>query len=119
VRAKDGVGRYGEQVAVRHLVEAGLVVLDRNWRCRQGEIDIVALDGGCLVVCEVKTRRTLDFGSPVEAVTARKAARLRRLAACWLAEHDLAVQDVRVDVIGVLRPPRGPAQIEHLVAVAA
>jgi len=118
-RVASAVGAYGERLAARYLTDAGLEVIDRNWRCRQGEIDIVALDGGCLVVCEVKTRRTLDFGSPVEAVTARKAARLRRLAACWLAEHDLGVQDVRVDVIGVLRPPRGPAQIEHLVAVAA
>ena len=82
-------------------------MLERNWRCAQGEIDIVALDGDCLVVCEVKTRRGSAFGDPVEAVTSRKAARLRRLAACWLAEHG-GVQraaDVRVDVIGVLRPP--------------
>ena len=111
------VGAYGERVAARHLRDAGLQVLERNWRCDQGEIDLVALDGSCLVVCEVKTRRSLVYGSPVEAVTARKAARLRRLAACWLADHELVVDDVRIDVIGVLRPRRGPAQVDHLVAV--
>jgi putative endonuclease len=80
------------------------------------------MDDTCLVIVEVKTRRTLAFGSPVEAVTAVKAARLRRLASCWLTEHRAllnGVADVRIDVIGVLRPGVGPAQIEHLVAVAA
>ena len=107
------VGAYGERLAARYLAEAGLEVLERNWRCAQGEIDIVALDGDCLVVCEVKTRRGSSFGDPVEAVTWRKAARLRRLAACWLAEHPGRVSDVadvRVDVVGVLRPRSGPAQ---------
>jgi len=115
------VGAYGERLAARYLAEAGLEVLERNWRCAQGEIDIIALDGNCLVVCEVKTRRGSSFGDPVEAVTWRKAARLRRLAACWLVEHPGRVEDVadvRVDVVGVLRPRSGPAQLEHLVAVA-
>lgn len=118
----NAVGAYGERLAVRYLMESGMQILDRNWRCDQGEIDIVALDDTCLVIIEVKTRRSLAFGSPAEAVTAVKAARLRRLAACWLADHRSLVDsvgDVRIDVVGVLRPPRGPAQIEHLVAVAA
>jgi putative endonuclease len=116
------VGAYGEQLAARYLVESGMQILDRNWRCSQGEIDIVAMDDACLVIVEVKTRRSLAFGSPVEAVTAVKAARLRRLASCWLAENRSlvsSVADVRIDVVGVLRPVRGPAQIEHLVSVAA
>ena len=99
-----------------------MTILDRNWRCDQGEIDIVAMDGSCLVIVEVKTRRSLSYGSPVEAVTAVKAARLRRLAGCWMTDHRSlvgSVAEVRIDVIGVLRPARGPAQIEHLVAVAA
>jgi putative endonuclease len=118
----NAVGAYGERLAARYLVESGLRILDRNWRCDQGEIDIVAMDGTCLVIVEVKTRRTLAFGAPVEAVTAVKAARLRRLAACWFAEHRSRtdpVADIRIDVIGVFRPSRGPVQIEHLVAVAA
>lgn len=118
----NAVGAYGERLATRYLVESGMKILDRNWRCNQGEIDIVALDDSCLVIIEVKTRRTLAFGAPVEAVTAVKAARLRRLAGCWLSEHRSlveAVSDVRVDVIGVFRPSRGLAEIEHLVSVAA
>ena len=118
----NAVGAYGERLAARYLTEVGMAILDRNWRCDQGEIDIVAMDDSCLVIVEVKTRRSLSFGSPVEAVTAVKAARLRRLAGCWMADHRslvASVADVRIDVIGVLRPSRGPAQIEHLVSVAA
>jgi putative endonuclease len=117
----NAVGAYGERLAARYLVESGMQILDRNWRCDQGEVDIVALDGTCLVIVEVKTRRSLVFGSPAEAVTAAKAARLRRLAGCWLAGHRSlvdTVSDIRIDVVGVLRPARGLAQIEHLVAVA-
>lgn len=116
--AKDAVGRYGEDVAARHLVELGYQLLHRNWRCELGEIDIVARDGDCLVVCEVKTRRSTAFGHPAEAVTAQKAARLRRLAARWLQETGLRPPQVRIDVVAVLRPPRGPAAVEHLRAVA-
>ncbi len=116
--AKDAVGRYGEDVAARHLTEQGFVVLHRNWRCELGEIDIVARDGDCLVVCEVKTRRSPACGSPLEAVTPRKVARLRRLTARWLAASGLHPPHVRIDVVSVLRPPSGPAQVEHLRAVA-
>ena len=118
----NAVGAYGERLAARYLTESGLQILDRNWRCDQGEIDIVAMDDTCLVIVEVKTRRSLAYGSPVEAVTAVKAARLRRLAACWLTDHRSQVDsvvDVRIDVVGVLRPRSGPARIEHLVAVVA
>ena len=117
----NAVGAYGERLAARYLLESGMQILDRNWRCDQGEIDIVAMDETCLVIVEVKTRRTLAFGAQVEAVTAVKAARLRRLAVLWLVDHRSIVDsvgDIRVDVVGVLRPRRGPAQIEHLVAVA-
>ena len=74
------LGASGEDLACAHLVRRGMVVLDRNWRCPHGEIDVVARDGDVLVVCEVKTRRSLTHGDPVEAVTAAKVARLRRLA---------------------------------------
>jgi putative endonuclease len=117
LRAKDGLGRYGEQVAVAHLQAAGLEVLQRNWRCALGEIDVVAVDGDCLVVCEVKTRRSVVAGSPLEAVTAAKLARLRRLTAAWLAEQDRHFAQIRIDVVGVLRPARGPALVEHLRGV--
>lgn len=117
MRAKDALGRYGEELAARHLTEAGFVVLDRNWRCAGGEIDIVARDNDVLVVCEVKTRSGLAFGSPLEAVTVAKAARLRRLAAAWLSEHPVRPAEVRIDVVGIVKSRRGPAEVEHLRGV--
>lgn len=113
MRAKDALGRYGEQVAARHLAATGLVLLARNWRCAEGEIDIVAREGDVLVVCEVKTRRSTSHGTPVEAVTTRKAARLRVLAQRWLAAHDAHPRVVRFDVVAVLAPGRGAAQVDH------
>jgi putative endonuclease len=117
MRASDALGRYGEQVAAAHLQADGMSVLARNWRCRLGEIDVVAVDGCCLVVAEVKTRRTSSFGGPAEAVTAAKLARLRRLAASWLSSQDRCFDDVRIDVLAVTRGPRGAAQVEHLRGV--
>jgi putative endonuclease len=112
-KARQAVGAYGERRAVEHLIDAGMVLLDRNWRCRQGEIDIVARDGDVLVFCEVKTRRGDGYGTPAEAVVATKARRLRRLAAQWLADHPVRPAEVRFDVISVLPQRRGPARVEH------
>src|SRR5690606_2707639 len=78
-RVASAIGEYGERLACEYLVGLGYVVIDRNWRCDQGELDIVAREGDCLVFCEVKTRRSTAFGPPVESVTPAKAARLRRL----------------------------------------
>ena len=115
------LGRYGEALAVRYLREQGMEVLDRNWRCEHGEVDVVALDGNCLVICEVKTRRSSGFGQPVEAVTVAKARRLRRLAAAYLAGHGegARVAQVRVDVVGILCPPGRPAVLRHVVGVGS
>jgi putative endonuclease len=118
MRAKDAVGAYGERVAERFLVEAGLVVLERNWRCPLGEIDIVARDGQCLVVCEVKTRSSAAFGHPLEAVSAAKAARLRRLALAWVEARGVRPREIRIDLVAVLRSAQGPAEVNHLRAVA-
>jgi putative endonuclease len=115
--AKDGLGQYGENVAVAHLRGAGLTILDRNWRCDIGEIDIVARDGDVLVVCEVKTRSSTGFGAPLEGVTARKAARLRRLAARWVHEQRVHPPDIRIDLVGVLQTGRGAAEVEHVRGV--
>lgn len=117
MRAKDALGRYGEDVAAAHLARQGIVVLERNWRCDAGEIDILGRDGDVLVVCEVKTRRGEGYGTPLEAVTARKAARLRRLAARWLADRGVHPREVRFDVVGVLQPRRGAAVVEHVRGV--
>lgn len=113
----QAIGRYGEDVAARFLTGCGMSVLDRNWRCDIGEIDIVARDGDVLVVCEVKTRSTLAYGSGLEAVTRAKADRQRRLAARWLAASGLRARQVRVDVVAVLRSARGPARVDHLRGV--
>lgn len=113
---KDGVGKYGERVAVRHLEDAGFEILACNWRCPDGEIDIVARERGVLVICEVKTRSGIGYGLPAEAITRQKADRLRRLACRWLQEHPAGGADVRFDVVSVLRAPRGAAVVEHLRA---
>lgn len=117
MRAKDSLGRFGEDVAAAYLVAAGLRVLERNWRCPEGEIDIILVDGDCLVVCEVKTRRSIAAGEPVEAVDAMKLRRLRRLTALWLNAQPRHFTDVRIDVISVRRPVSGPTVVEHLKGV--
>ncbi len=115
--AKDAVGKYGEDLAARHFVGAGLTVLARNWRCPVGEIDIVAQDGDVLVIAEVKTRRSTAYGSPAEAITRHKAEKLRELALMWLREHPGGGCPVRFDVVSVLLPKAGSAQLEHLRGV--
>ncbi len=111
--AKDELGREGERLAAEHLVARGLVILARNWRRREGELDVVATDGRSLVVCEVKTRSGVGYGLPVEAVTRAKAARIRRLAHQWLAESRARFVDVRFDVVAVLLLPGRAPQVEH------
>ena len=118
MRAKDVRGRLGEDMAAAHLVEQGLTVLDRNWRCEVGEIDIVARDGETLVICEVKTRRTRLFGDPLEAVTSEKAARLRRLAARWVVEHEVRPREIRIDLVGIVLEGESP-QIDHVRAAVS
>jgi len=113
-RAKDAVGAYGERVAVAHLVAEGMVLLDRNWRGRTGEIDVVLREGAAVVFCEVKTRRSNRFGAPAEAVVATKVRRLRRLAAQWLDETGVRPAEVRFDVVSVLPQPAGAARVEHV-----
>lgn len=115
-RGRD-LGAYGEACAARHLTGLGMVVVDRNWRCELGEIDLVLRDGDVLVVCEVKTRTSAQFGHPIEAVTERKAARLRRIAARWLADHPVSPVQVRLDLVGVLAPPGGRPTLEHVRGV--
>lgn len=113
-RVTIALGRFGEDLAARHLEGAGLEVVARNWRCSEGEIDIVARDGDTLVVCEVKTRSGTAFGDPAEAVTADKATRLRRLCLRYLAAEGLGWRDLRFDVVTVLRHPDADPVVTHL-----
>ncbi|HWJ67632.1 MAG TPA: YraN family protein [Nocardioides sp.] len=113
-QARKAIGVYGEEVAARHLAEAGLVVLERNWRCDEGEVDIVLRDGTTLVVCEVKTRTSLSAGTPHEAITDDKLARLKRLGERWAADRRVRPDGIRVDLVAVLRPRRGAAVVDHV-----
>jgi putative endonuclease len=114
---KEALGRRGEQAAAEYLESAGLRILDRNWRCAEGEIDIVAAERQILVVCEVKTRSGTRYGTPLEAITRAKRVRLRRLAAKWLAAHGVLFDEVRIDVVGLLKDHSGLYQIEHVRGV--
>ena len=114
---KDVLGRQVEQLAVEHLCQDGLRVLDRNWRCAEGEIDIVAAERRSLVICEVKTRSSVRYGTPLEAVSRAKRSRLRRLAACWLVAHGVLFDEIRIDVVGVLRTESGDFTVEHVRGV--
>ncbi|GAA2751412.1 YraN family protein [Kitasatospora cinereorecta] len=142
--SNNGLGRYGEEVAARRLAEGGLRILERNWRCAEGELDIVALDGDTIAVCEVKTRSERGFQQPSEAIDGTKADRLRHLAERWLAERwpihfsrlahtvdgaagtDPPPDDtdsgsappppggVRIDLVAVVNRIKGAAEVEHL-----
>jgi putative endonuclease len=111
---KDELGRRGEAIAADYLVGAGMRVIERNWRCRQGEIDLVLDDGGETVFVEVKTRSSVAFGHPLEAITVRKLARLRRLAAAWCEAHPGRHDRVRIDAVAVIAPMFGAVVVEHL-----
>lgn len=95
-------GRFGEDLAARWYVRHGYEVLDRNWRCEHGEIDLVLRRAGEVVFCEVKARRTAGFGGPQAAVGRAKQARLRRLAIAWLADRRPDRVEVRFDVAAVV-----------------
>ncbi|BBZ45036.1 YraN family protein [Mycobacterium parmense] len=116
------LGAMGEALAVDHLTRSGLRVVARNWRCRYGELDVIACDEatGTVVFVEVKTRTGDGYGGLPNAVTGQKVRRLRRLAALWLAGQDRRWPALRIDVIGVRVSPancgRGP-EITHLRGV--
>jgi putative endonuclease len=115
--AKDELGARGERIAEQHLLRRGLTLLDRNWRCPQGEIDLVLRDGDEVVFVEVKTRSSVAFGHPLEAITAAKLARLRRLAGAWCEAHPGGPTRIRIDAVGVIARRDLPAIVEHLERV--
>jgi len=96
------VGQNGEDAAAAWYERAGYEILDRNWRIREGELDLVVRNASTIVFCEVKTRRGDAFGLPAEAVTMRKQLRIRKLASRWLGEHDASAANLRFDVAAVL-----------------
>ncbi|MEV8266326.1 YraN family protein [Microbacterium sp. NPDC076911] len=113
---KDLFGRAGEDRAARYLQSLGYAVLERNWRCTAGEIDLVVGRANELVIVEVKTRRSERFGHPFEAIDAAKRARLWRLGNAWVAQHRRQAQgrQMRIDAIGVTGADPETALLEHL-----
>lgn len=113
------IGALGEQLAVAHLESLGLAVLERNWRCRFGELDVIAFDPAARVVVfvEVKARTTDRYGGVAYAVTPDKVRRLRRLTGLWLAAHPGRYASVRLDVIGVRFGRTRTPELTHLKAV--
>ena len=108
---KSGVGVRGEEEAAQYYLDRGYRVLERNWRCRLGEIDLVLLKGDTVVLCEVKTRRGSAFGGPHEAVTWKKQRKLRQLGEAFLAASGARAAELRFDVASVTIPPSGDVSL--------
>ncbi|WP_166873640.1 YraN family protein [Salinibacterium sp. ZJ450] len=113
---KDLLGKAGEELAAQFLEDAGYTVLDRNWHCRHGEIDLIVCDGAETAFVEVKTRRSVAYGHPFEAISAAKMGRMRRLAALWCEVHPGAPA-IRLDAIAIIWPRDAAPSIEHLKGV--
>ena len=111
------LGAKGEELVAHYLADAGYVVLERNWRCTIGELDIIAEHAGQIVGVEVKTRSSLGFGHPAEAVNPVKLRRISRLARRWCVEQRRNPNTVRVDVAAILLEPGQEPHIEHLIGV--
>lgn len=117
--AKQVLGRLGEAHAAEYLESAGYRIIERNWRCRYGEIDIVASHQGALVFVEVKTRSSDAFGHPFEAITEAKLRRMQLLARLWSAARPGSFGRPRLDVIGILAPGGALQRVQHLEGVHA
>jgi putative endonuclease len=119
--SKKQIGIRGEDLACAELERLGMQVLERNWRCQLGEIDIVAAEAGpaglTLVFCEVKCRSGLGFGHPLEAITYAKMRTLRQLAALWMREHRRKASSIRLDAIGVVLAPGQEPSVTHVRGV--
>jgi len=116
-QSRKWLGRYGEDRACEYLIGQGYEILDRNWRNAEGELDIVGAQSKTLVFVEVKTRTSFAVGSPLEAITRQKLARIRRLAASWCAQRQVSNTQVRFDAIAVI-VNAGRVSIEHLKQVS-
>lgn len=114
------LGRAGEDRAAEHLIAEGYEIVERNWRCSDGELDIVAVRGAELAVIEVKTRTSRRFGHPFEALDDRKTIRLWRLAHMWARAHPVPARGrrLRVDAIAVTGADPARADVEHLRGIA-
>lgn len=114
--AKDDLGRAGEARAARYLETIGCTIVDRNWRCRDGELDLVATTPTTLLIVEVKARRSAGFGHPLEAIDPVKQKRLWRLGMAWIAQHRDVVQGRRLQfaAIGLTGPDPATAALDFV-----
>lgn len=115
--AKDDLGRAGEDRAAGHLISRGYEIIDRNWRCHQGELDIVAVHEDALCFIEVKTRTSIRFGHPFDAIDERKRQRLWRLAYAWATAHPEHGRGrmLRLEIVGIIGSDPAEGSIDHLV----
>ncbi|MFZ4064530.1 MAG: YraN family protein [Candidatus Nanopelagicaceae bacterium] len=115
---KQLIGALGEDFVAKYLVSKNYEILDRNWRIKEGEIDLVAIsENGVVVFIEVKTRTSITFGHPLEAITRDKAYRLQRLALAWLTVHDRWGFEYRIDAAAVLISKGEKFEIDYRIAV--
>jgi putative endonuclease len=111
---KQNTGNKGENYACDLLVESGFTIIERNYHFGHGEIDIVAMDGDTLVFVEVKTRKNLEFGDPIEGVTKSKQKQIRKIAEGYLMEKKILDIDCRFDVVGILLQGNEAPKINHI-----
>jgi putative endonuclease len=115
---KQRTGAFGEEITVRFVTERGDEILDRNWRIREGEIDVISLSkDGVFHFIEVKTRSSLAFGHPFEAINRDKAHRLQRLALGWLATHGCLGCEFSIDVVAIVIASDGTHNLEYRAGV--
>jgi len=113
--SRKELGALGEEAAIKHLVKLGYRILDRNWRCRLGELDAVVTDGDMLVFVEVRTRSTARFGTGAESVDTRKQMKLRQLALAYMRERAWSQEkSLRFDVVSVRRTSDGRYELDHI-----
>lgn len=119
-KVSRALGQHGERTAAEYLESQGFEIIERNWRCTHGELDIVAFEPAqhALVFVEVKTKSGPGFGAPLEAITVAKARKLYQLSMLWLKAHGRRARTIRVDGIGV-QFGSGDPQITHIRGIAA
>ncbi|MGO3884997.1 MAG: YraN family protein [Mycetocola sp.] len=117
MQTRASTGRWGESHAADFLERRGYRIIERNWRCARGEIDLVAEHDGWTAIVEVKTRNGIGFGHPFDAITPAKLRRLRTLAACWASAQEQRPQRIRIDAVGVTLASSW-VSVEHLTGIS-
>lgn len=118
VSHNQSLGARGETIAAAYLEGLGYRILERNWRTRAGELDLIVRDGQTLVAVEVKTRSGVGYGNPLEAITALKMSRLRRLLLEWVRHSGMHGTRLRVDAVGITIRHDGRPRIDHLQGIS-